>query len=568
MRKAIAAVAVVAVAGIGLWAALGGEPARSPGTTPDGRPDPGAAVEVSGRDFMRRACQLPPRWVRYIRRGWDPSPASATDIVLVPEARNYVGSFEYTPHSGPYGYLQRVPMIWYGPGFIERNGPISPDREITVADIAPTQARLLGFEQWPRQRPGRVLTEALADTDERPRLLVLISIDGGGWNVLEEWPDAWPVMRRLRQEGTSYENAVVGSSPSITPAVHTTMSTGTWPRYHGVTAIGVRQDDGDIVGGFAESPDTGGAYVADPTINLRTTTLPDLYDQATGNAAQVAMIASGNYALGLVGHGAALSGGDRDIAAMHARDGWGTNEDYYEVPDYLNNGELAGPRAEIEAVDRMDGRADGKWRGHDIPLDASPAFAPYQNRAAMMVMEREGFGQDEVTDLLYIQYKAPDAAGHRYNMIAPEQEDVLRSVDSAIGELVDFLDEEVGRGSYAMVITADHGQTPLEVGGWPINRNEIRKDIDEAFRRPGRPSVIQRTSSTVFFMSRKGMRANGVTPEEISSFLTHYTIGDNIPPGENPPSGFEDRVDERIFAAAFPGRALPEVVACTGALRR
>ncbi|MGH2752254.1 MAG: alkaline phosphatase family protein [Actinomycetota bacterium] len=571
MKRAVVLVFVVVLVGAGsVYAGFsvtsdGDEPPASSNERLEEHRGADEQEFIPRKAYLKAACELPPHWVKYIRRGWDSNPSRDLDLVLVPYARNYVGSFSYTPHSGPYGYLQRIPMIWYGPNFIESKGRIDPGREVTIADIAATQAELLNFD-WPATRSQPPMTEVLKETDERPRLLVTVSIDGGGINALEEWPHTWPTINRLMNEGTSYTNAVVGSSPSITPAVHTSISTGVFARFHGVTSIAVRQDNGDIVGGFARNPDASGAAVADPRVNLDVPTLPDLWDRANGNEPIIAGVLSGNYAMGMVGFGAAMEGGDKDILAMHGQDDWGTNDKFYKVPDYFNNGELAGPEDLIEAVDRLDGKADDKWRGHDIPIASSPVLAPLQNRVMFETIDREGMGDDDLTDLLYVQYKSPDAAGHKYNMIAPEQGDVIESVDTAIDALISFLDETVGADGYAMVITADHGQTPLGMGGWPINRNEVVNDIHTRFSKEGvEGRLVQRTSSTSFFMHRANMKAHGVTPEEISSFLTRYTIGDNIPDGEPVAEGFEDRLDERIFAGVFPGRDLTDVVSCTNA---
>jgi predicted AlkP superfamily pyrophosphatase or phosphodiesterase len=568
-RAVVVGIVVALLAGsvYAVWRATSGSENEAEGDERRLAKHQGAEEQASipTRAYLKGACQLPPVWVKYIRRGWDPSSVRDHDLILVPHERNYVGTVSNTPHSGPYDYLQRVPMIWYGPNFVEAKGSIDPGREITVADIAPTEARLLGFD-WPGTRSQPPMNEALKETDERPRLLVTISIDGGGLNALDAWPDRWPTLKRLMREGTSYSNAVVGSSPSITPAAHTSMSTGVYPRWHGVTAIAVRADNGDIVGGFSTNPGTPTAAEADPRINLDLPTLADLWDQANENEALVAGVMSGNYALGLVGFGGAMEGADKDIVAMHSGGTWVTNEEFYEVPKYLNNGEVEGPQDLIDAVDRLDGKADDRWRGHDIPIDSSPVLAPFQNRVLLALIEREGFGADDTTDLLYIQYKSPDAAGHKYNMIAPEQGDVIESVDTAIDELVGFLDETVGPDEYALVVTADHGQTPLNLGGWPINRSEVIEDIHARFSQEGVDKrLIQRTSSTSFFMNKRGMKAQGVSPREISSFLSRYTIGDNIPDGGGIPEGYAQRLDERIFAAVFPGRDLNAVVRCTGA---
>ena len=80
--------------------------------------------------------------------------------------------------------------------------------------------------------------------------------------------------------------------------------------------------------------------------------------------------------LGMVGHGAASKGGDKDIVAIKSGESWGTNEEFYSLPTYVNT-EVEGPESDIDAVDRADGKADGRWQGHEVaPLDGSPALSP------------------------------------------------------------------------------------------------------------------------------------------------------------------------------------------------
>jgi hypothetical protein len=231
------------------------------------------------------------------------------------------------------------------------------------------------------------------------------------------------------------------------------------------------------------------------------------------------------------------------------------------------NTDVEGPEKDIAAVDRIDGEADGLWRGHEVdPIDASPAFAPWENRTMEAIFSGEGFGEDDVTDLFYVNYKAPDKAGHKWNMIAPEQGDTIESVDTAIGDLRQWLDDNVGENEYVLVVTADHGQTPLEAGGWPLSRPEILGDLNARFNADGGLSIMEQTSASSFFVRKDRMQANGVTPEEVSSFMSRYTIGDNVPEGAEVPQGFENRTGERIFDAVFPGRKLDRVARCTGVL--
>ncbi|HEX2296239.1 MAG TPA: alkaline phosphatase family protein, partial [Actinomycetota bacterium] len=427
----LAVVVLLGGGGYLLTRSEGGERSEPPPTTEplktgDGEPD----VALPKKAYLRDACKLPPKWVKRIHRGWAPGGIRDYDLVVVPKPPNYAGTFVNTSHSAPYDFLQKVPLIFYGKGFVDPTGHVRLEREPTIADLAPTYADLMGFDGWP-ERTATSLADLLRETHETPKLIVTAVIDGGGWNALEEWPDAWPFMEQMISDGLNVEETIVGSSPSITPATHTNLSTGTFPRYHGVTAIAVRADDGSIVGSFSEVPGNPGPAVMDARVTMTKTTLADLWDRANDNAPLIGMLAAGNLQLGMIGHGSALEGGDKDIAAILSRGVWATNPEFYSLPEYVNT-DVPGPETYQEEVDRADGQADGKWRGHDVePLEGSPAFAPWENDAMFEIMEREGFGADDVTDLFYVNYKAPDKAGHTWNMIAPEQEDVIASVDDA-----------------------------------------------------------------------------------------------------------------------------------------
>ena len=78
-------------------------------------------------------------------------------------------------HSGPYDFLQEVPLIFYGPGFIRNTGDLEVDREVTLADVAPTFARLMGFEF--STESARPLEEILRPTDKRPKVIFTAMVD-------------------------------------------------------------------------------------------------------------------------------------------------------------------------------------------------------------------------------------------------------------------------------------------------------------------------------------------------------------------------------------------------------
>lgn len=514
---------------------------------------------------MKRACDIPRAWARYTARGWEPGETQDWDIAVIPKKQNWFGSFRATSHSGPFDFLQDVPLVFYGPGFIRDEGAISLEREITLADLAPTQARLMRFSAF--ESDGTVIEEILKPTRRTPAALVTVVIDGGGWNVLRTTEGTWPRLAALMDAGTSIERAVVGSSPSITPAVHTTLSTGVWPYEHGVTGIVARTEEGVLVGGFTERQYDRDERLSDPTLNMESQTLADRWDLSTNNRAEVAMVASQNFHLGMVGHGASIEGADKDIAAMTQGRHWATNPEYYSLPPYANSFRDLLERG-LRATDVADGHADGKWRGHGfLNIESTPAYARWEAHLFKNILRREGFGDDEVTDLAYINFKTPDAAGHEWNMVAPEQRDAMRSVDQQLGELVEFLDDEIGQDRYVLAVTADHGQTPLGGRGWAIDQIEVRADIEDRFDKldngEGR-EIVKTTSAGTYFFNRGEMQANDVTPDDVAAFLNNYTVKDNIPDESEVPDEYKGPLDDEIFVAAIPGSSIEEMARCTG----
>jgi len=68
-----------------------------------------------------------------------------------------------------------------------------------------------------------------------------------------------------------------------------------------------------------------------------------------------------------------------------------------------------------------------------------------------------GLGRDDAPDYLNVSLSATDAVGHVYGPSSREQLDNLMRLDAALGNFFDFLDSTVGRGKWAMGLSADHG---------------------------------------------------------------------------------------------------------------
>lgn len=501
--------------------------------------------------FEAQACALPSDYLLRTQRGY--FEARSGQISILPEEPAYMASGGGGwSHSGPWPYLQDVPLVFYGPGLIEPRGDV--DRPATTADIAPTLMTMLrGSFQTP---DGDSLDEVIRFSGKmlrqpRPRLILTIVLDGGGWNTLRRWPDDWPNLARLMREGVSFTKATVGSNPSVTPAVHTTLGTGVFPSTHGVTGVPVRDEKGVVVDAFLKGESS--RFVQVPALAER-------WDEQNDNEALIGMVGYEPWHLGMIGKGAEKPGGDKDDAVWLdvETNEWITNEAHYRLPPSLP--ETEGLEDNIAALDEADGKPDGAWGDHAIlespdRIEETPAFIKYHARAMMNMIEEEGYGDDEITDLLFTNFKQIDRVGHYFNMDSEEVRESLVETDAQIGELVSFLEEEVGRGRYAVVVTADHGQQPdaADIDGYGIDPREVEADIRAEFG-----PVVRAVWPTEVFLLDGQMEARGVTVEEIARFLGDYRLADNTQRPDMLVGGAgRFHPQDRIFSMAIPAAMLP-----------
>jgi hypothetical protein len=68
-----------------------------------------------------------------------------------------------------------------------------------------------------------------------------------------------------------------------------------------------------------------------------------------------------------------------------------------------------------------------------------------------------GMGQDAIVDFLALSFSQTDAIGHDYGPLGREQLQNLLQLDQTLGDLMAFLDDEVGEGRWVMALSGDHG---------------------------------------------------------------------------------------------------------------
>lgn len=482
--------------------------------------------------------------VRRIVQGANPKRSG--EIQLLPPESLQAGGLS---HASPFDTTQQVPLLVTGDGIVR---PGVYERRVTLADVAPTAAEILKFPGF-RAPDGSPLSEALLPAAARnvPRLVVTVIWDSAGTDLLDRWDEGWPRLRELAGRSAWFTDAALDASPSNTPPSHATIGTGAFPRTHGIPDEYVRFD------GRIERPLHLGPRV------LRVPTLGDRYDLAMGNESLVGTVGSLSAHLLMMSRGSFVPGADRDLAITRepkdaATGGddsaprWQLSEEmapYYAFPAYANDPSIDDRfLTEIETLDRADGADDGRWRDHEITSLLggwdTPARSAWQTDMVEAVIEREGFGADDVPDLLYVNYKMLDSLGHSYSADGVELLDGLRAQDRELERLVRILDEHVGTGRWAMILTADHGMArdPAVTGADRYDVTELTASIEEAFG----AGVVQQMRPTQIWLDTEALRAEGSNVEEVAAFLMAIPRAAVVRDDEI------ERPDDPAFLAAIP----------------
>ncbi|MGZ8635830.1 MAG: alkaline phosphatase family protein [Actinomycetota bacterium] len=518
------------------------------------RPDPRPVLEAAARDLGAEYLEL-------VTRAYHPERMGDLQLLVTPysssnypqESTNLFPNDPRSSHAVVWMYAERVPIVVWSPGRIE---PQDHEERVTLADLAPTTATLMGFDEF-EAADGVPLPGIPSVTPPvQPRVIVTFVIDGGGWNVLQRWPDAWPNLKRLMREGATYRNAIVGAYPAVTASSHATIGTGAFPRTHGITGHNVRRD-GVPVKAWGEPGRVDPSFLLEPT-------LADRWTAWTEDRAWVGEIGYQVWHVGMIGRGG------RPMGELPVGVYW----------DELSGGEWRPHHPERYRLPHTTPGLDrlGQLTAEYTPPPESPydrwitregkamcCFPPvvrYQGELIEATFDTEPIGEDEVTDLLYINFKAPDYSGHIYNMDDERQAEVLGAVDEEIGRLADLLVERFGPGRSVLIVTADHGQCPEIDANGGVRIDPIQ--LDEDLRREFGASVfglVEKVAPSEVYLSSRALADAGFTLEDVAAFFADYRYGQNIGPYVRPSAVRRERFDARAFAAVLPSTFLEEIAA-------
>jgi hypothetical protein len=506
-------------------------------------PDPSAAIDEMARGMGSEALEL-------VRRAYRPGRLGDLQLVLTPgstsnykeESLNLARRDPRSSHALPWMYAERVPIVVYAPGVLERS---DHTERVTLADLAPTTARLMGFDAF--VTPDGTALPGIAAPATPPRLIVTFVFDGGGWNVLQLWPDAWPNLRALMASGATYRNAITGSFPAVTAAAHATIGTGAFPRTHGITGHNIR--DGQVVRKAYRR-----AGRADPS-DILVPTLADAWTQATDQRAWVGELGWQVWHIGMLGRGG------RPLGELPVGVYFDEAETHSWRPHHPTDYRLP---AEVPPAEDLDGyvaayasdpanRIDERFNPSELKsVCCNPPGTRYQGDLvkATLMSERPGFHGS--TDLLYVNFKSPDYAGHTWNMESERTAIALQAVDEQLARMMAFLDGAFAPGECAVIVTADHGQCPTveDMGGVRVDPIQLKVDLEREFGR-SMLDLVAYVAPSEIYLNELALVDAGFTRDDVAAFLHDYTYEDNLGPYVRDAVVDDDRLAEPVFAAVL-----------------
>ncbi len=400
-------------------------------------------------------------------------------------------------HLSPFARESRVPLLVYTPN--ETESGVRAERA-SLRQIGATLYDVLGVS-----RPQNVTAPSLDYLQKSYKGVVVLVFDALPYVFWNEYLGRLPNFSKMRANSREYVNTWLGQMPSNTTPSHAVIGTGVPPSETGIPLNRTRTEDNR----FDE------VFRGDKPDRLIVPTVADLYDLQTNNQAKIAAFCSqSRAAIAMVGHGVSHNGGDEDISLWlkdHKHELQTNPEYYHPISPYLNGVSAESYRKSLGSPTFLQHEIE-----NDYDLFTSPHNAIIGEMVVRAVMEKESFGQDEVTDLLFFNQKLLDNLGHRYGIETEEYRAGMHALDDFIGRFLDDLDRQFGE-DYLLFFTSDHGFGPITSleDDRRHSRQGLLKGIDQWFGVPITNGFLDNN----IYLNREVLETLGKGPADVCTYL-------------------------------------------------
>ena len=330
--------------------------------------------------------------------------------------------------------------------------------------------------------------------NHNPKLVVGIVVDQMKYQYLTKYWNHYSEdgFKRLINEGFNAKSNYYGYAQTSTGPGHSTVATGTHPGVHGIignswfdrktkkSVYCVEDLNYNTVGSSTENGKKSPS-------NLLTTTLSDENRVATNFKGKTIGVA-------IKDRGSILSSGHTANAAywydskegsfitstyyVSALPDWAQEfndsrhidsylkpwDTYYDISTYIESGpdknnyesNFSGEENPVFPHNfKIKNDKTGK------PYYGALVSTPFGNSLvtdfSIKAIEGEDLGKDDNTDFLLIDFSSTDYVGHQFGANSKEVQDTYIRLDKEIERFLNYLDNSIGKNTYTLFLTADHG---------------------------------------------------------------------------------------------------------------
>lgn len=169
--------------------------------------------------------------------------------------------------------------------------------------------------------------------------------------------------------------------------------------------------------------------------------------------------------------------------------------------------------------------------GYDL-IKTTPFGNTLVMEFAKAAIEGEKLGARGYTDFLAVSFSSPDLIGHRFGVDSKEVQDTYLRLDRDLADLLNFLDQKVGKGEYTVFLTADHAavQVPAYLKSKKIPAGYFDEAAFGNFIREhcaskwGSAEIIEYISNFQIFLRPEKLNELKLSKEEVSNDLVELII--------------------------------------------
>lgn len=404
--------------------------------------------------------------------------------------------------------------------------------------------------------------------ESKPKLIVGIVVDQMRYDYLTRFYNKYGEggFKRMMNEGFNCKNNHFNYVPTYTGPGHSSIYTGTTPKYHGIISNSWYDKDNKTIVYCTQDDSVQSVGTQDVSgqmspHRMKTTTFGDenrLFTEMRGKTIGISIKDRGSILP--AGHTANaaywLQGKDEghwisstyymdklpkwvndfnnSTAAKSYLKVWNT---LYDINTYSESGEdlnsfEGGFIGKNTATFPYDLNALKDQNGGFEILKSSPFGNSLTADFAIAAIDGEQLGKDKITDVLTVSFSSTDYIGHNFGVNSKEVEDTYLRLDIDLERLFKALDDKVGKGEYTVFLTSDHGAMDVtsylqsvKIPSGYLNDLEMKQKLSvfmsTTFKVTG---LIENVSNNQIFLNREKIKEMDLDLDDVQEAIVNELI--------------------------------------------